>query len=76
MLRRAAALTAAGVAAGLAVAGLAGRAVSSYLYGVSATDLPTWVATSAVLAAVTLSVSAFPARRAARIDPVAVLKDE
>lgn len=55
---------------------LASRALVSYLYGVSRTDPATLAAASLALLAVTSIVAAFPARRAARIDPVAVLRED
>lgn len=76
VLVRGAAICGAGVVLGFAAAAVAGRAVASYLYGVTAADPSTWAATSVGLVVVTLWVSAVPARRAARIDPVTVLREE
>ena len=65
---------------GLAVGALAAfattRFMASLLYGVGAADPMTFVAIPAVLALVALLASWIPARRAARIDPMAALRDE
>jgi len=52
------------------------RVVASLLYGVSPTDPVTFVIVSLVLVAVAALVSYLPARRAARIDPMAALRCE
>ena len=70
------AMAAIGLAIGLAAAAVLGRALTSLLYGVSATD-PTAFAVSAVAAIVTTGVACLvPARRAARLDPAAALRAE
>jgi len=64
-----------GVFAGVAAAGLLSRLVASELFGVSATDpLTHAVAVAAVLVGA-LGALAVPARRAARVDPITVLKE-
>ena len=64
-----------GVVAGLAAAGLLSRLVASELFGVTATDpLTHGVAVAAVLAGA-LGALAVPARRAAKVDVITVLKD-
>jgi len=65
-----------GVIAGLALAALGTRALASFLYGVSATDLPTFAAASLLLAAIALVAAAIPARRAAKVDPATALRSE
>lgn len=76
ILRDALAMTVLGVALGVA-AGLAlGRYIEGELYGVTPTDRFTYLV---VIAAVTLTVALAcwrPARKAARVDPVVVLRQE
>ena len=64
-----------------AIAGVAGafamtRLVRTLLFGVESTDPVTVASVIALLAAVSLVASGLPARRAARVDPVAVLRGE
>jgi len=66
----------AGLALGLLASLLAVRAIASLLYGVSATDPPTFLAVSCLLLAVSALASAIPARRASRVDPMAALRHE
>ncbi|HEY1584298.1 MAG TPA: FtsX-like permease family protein [Polyangia bacterium] len=74
VLRDGMGLVALGLAVGLAASLLLTRLVSSMLYGVSATDVPTFAAIAAVLAAVALVAIVIPARRATRIDPMLALR--
>ena len=66
----------AGIALGLLASLLALRALASLLYGVTATDPPTFLAVAATLLAISAGASAIPARRAARVDPMAALRHE
>jgi ABC-type antimicrobial peptide transport system permease subunit len=66
----------AGLAAGLLASLAAMRALASLLYGVSAADPPTFLATAGVLLSISALASAIPARRAARVDPMAALRHE
>jgi predicted permease len=52
------------------------RFISTQLYGVSAVDLPTYAASALLLVAVGLLASYLPARRAARVEPMTVLRTE
>lgn len=52
------------------------RAISSLLYGVSASDSITYLAVSAILLTVAVVAVSVPARRATRVDPVIALRYE
>ena len=69
-------LTAIGVSLGLALSIAAGRAFGSLLFGISATDKPTYAGVIAVLACVSLLACYIPARRAARIAPTQALRQD
>jgi hypothetical protein len=68
------------VAAGLIVGWVASLALSTVLeadlHGVGASDLPTRAAVAAVLVGVCTAALWWPARRAARVDPARVLREE
>jgi predicted permease len=76
VLRQGAALAALGVAVGLAAAAVGGRLVAGMLFGVDARDPLVFVSVAALLGAVALVASYGPARRAAGVDPVEVLRGE
>ncbi|HSC25827.1 MAG TPA: FtsX-like permease family protein, partial [Vicinamibacterales bacterium] len=69
-------LALAGVVAGLAVSMALARAVASQLYEVSATDPGTLAFAAAALLLVALGAAWLPARRAARVDPLAAIRCE
>jgi putative ABC transport system permease protein len=65
-----------GLAVGLAGALVLTRFLRSLLFGVSASDPATFATVAALLAAVAVAAGLPPARRAARLDPVEVLRRE
>jgi putative ABC transport system permease protein len=67
-------VTGIGAAFGLALALLFAGALESRLFGVRTADMPTLLASTAVLAAVALLASWVPARRASRVDPARTLR--
>ena len=71
-----AALVGVGVVVGLGAAAASGRMLESLLYGVAAADPLTFVLAPSVLAAAALVACWLPARRAARVDPVSMLRLE
>ena len=69
-------MTGIGLAAGLAGAYAATGALRSLLFQVQPLDLTTFVIASAVLAAVSFTAIYLPARRATRVNPLMVLREE
>jgi putative ABC transport system permease protein len=65
-----------GLVLGGVAAGLLTRAAASLLWGVSSTDLATYLVIAAVLAAVSLVAIVIPARRATGVDPMQALRSE
>jgi ABC-type antimicrobial peptide transport system permease subunit len=65
-----------GLACGLSLAYLSAEALAAHLYEVAPTDGATYVGVSLLIALVGLAAAYVPARRAARVDPVTVLKHE
>ena len=76
VIREGLSLTVAGIAIGLVGAWVATRAMTSLLFGISATDLLTFAVISAVLAVVALGACFVPARRATKVDPMIALRYE
>jgi putative ABC transport system permease protein len=69
-------LTATGAVLGVAGSLLAGRLISTLLFGVTAVDPVTLAGVVAVLAIVAMLASWLPARRAARIDPLTAIRGD
>ncbi|HEY6252551.1 MAG TPA: ABC transporter permease, partial [Candidatus Angelobacter sp.] len=76
VVRRGMLLTLAGAGLGLLGAFLLTRLMSSLLFGVGDTDPLTFIAVAILLSAVALAASYVPAKRAARIDPIILLRCE
>jgi putative ABC transport system permease protein len=74
VLARAAALTAAGLGAGLVGAAAVSRLLSGLLFGVKPSDPATFVTVSLLLTGVALLASYLAARRATRVEPLAALR--
>jgi putative ABC transport system permease protein len=75
-LRQGLRLTATGIVIGVATSLALTRLMSTLLFGVKATDPPTYAAVSAVLTGIALLATYLPARRASRIDPMVALRSD
>jgi len=69
-------LGAAGLVVGVGLAVGLTRFLKTMLFGVEATDRPTFAVVAVVLGMVVLAASYLPARRASRVDPVEALRHE
>ena len=69
-------LLALGIAVGAGLSLLAARAAGSMLFGLAPSDPGTLCGATALLAAVTAAAGYLPARRAARLEPMAALREE
>ena len=69
-------MAAVGVVVGLAAALALTRLMTGMLYGVEATDLPTFALVAVLLCVIAMLACYAPARRAMRIDPMAALRHE
>ena len=76
VLRNVTLITASGIIAGAAAAVGTGRFINSLLYNLAANDKTMIVITAITLAAAAALAGYLPARRAARIDPMAALREE
>ena len=70
------ALTLAGCGAGIALAAAFPRVLAGMLYGVSPSGATAWAGVVAIVLGVALAASLVPAVRAARLEPMQVLRDE
>ena len=75
-VRHALKVSLAGCIAGLSLAALLGRAIAGMLYGVSPLDLMTFSGVLLLVLGAAVLASAWPAVRAARVDPMHVLRIE
>jgi putative ABC transport system permease protein len=74
--RSAAVRAAAGLTLGIAGALAVTQWMRALLFGISPVDAPTYALVSAAVGLTVLTVSLLPAARAARVDPIAILKRE
>jgi putative ABC transport system permease protein len=74
VLQQALRLAGAGLTLGLIGSFAATRLLTSMLFEVQTTDAPTYAGVSALVGLVALLASYIPARRAAKVDPMAVLR--
>jgi predicted permease len=76
VLRKGALVVGAGLLAGLAASWLVAKAIAGLLHGVPPTDPGAFAAAVVLLVGVAAAAAYVPARRAARVDPIAALRSE
>jgi predicted permease len=76
ILKQGGAMAAVGLLIGVALSLMLGQLLSKVLFGVTPFDLPTLIAVPTVLGAATVAASWLPARRAMRLDPVSVIRQD
>jgi putative ABC transport system permease protein len=69
-------LAALGLGIGVTLSMILGQLLSKVLFGVTPFDLPTLLAVPLVLGAATMAASWLPARRAMRLDPITVIRQD
>jgi ABC-type antimicrobial peptide transport system permease subunit len=75
VLRRGLAMAVTGALAGAAIAAAMSRTLSALVFGITTTDAATFSGAVAMMLGVAAIASWIPARRAAKADPVAILKE-
>jgi putative ABC transport system permease protein len=76
ILRQSFTLVLIGIGAGIVATLASTRVLASLLYGVGASDVPTYLAVVLLLGIATLLASYIPARRAMKVDPMVALRHE
>jgi predicted permease len=76
VVRQSITLVALGIVAGLAIAAIGARVLQGLLHGVESIDPTTFAAAAATLALIAVGAAWWPARQAARVDPVETLRAE
>lgn len=76
VVRRGMGLAAAGILAGLIGALALTRVMASLLFGVSTTDVLSFIVAAAILALAAFAATVIPARRAIAVDPMVALREE
>ena len=76
VLKEGATICISGIALGVVAAMAATRLIASELYGVGPHDPATYVAVAVAMAIVTLLACYVPTRRAMRVDPLIILRDQ
>jgi len=76
VLQRAAQMALLGIGIGLVLALAASRVMNSMLYGLNATDAPTYAGVLLAVTPIVVLAAAIPALRASRVDPVVALRTE
>jgi ABC-type antimicrobial peptide transport system permease subunit len=75
-MRQAVGLVLPGLAGGLLLGHVIARAIAAFLFDLSPADLPTYLAATVVATCAAVAACLLPARRAARVDPMTVLRME